>query len=194
MKKILMALSMLIIGSSSFAMDREQRSLEDALLRGIERNNLLEVQGAVAAGAPVDEIKYLIGYKGESPITLALIKEEYNIADYLLSRGAPKSSLDQFLSGFASSGDVERVKWLLDRGAKDEDDKVLNEIKKYEADEPYKPLKAQYGKIIELLERIKHGPVRLIPTGRPAPAIAKPVAKQPIKLTPMTKPAAALPK
>lgn len=193
MKKLLIAITLIITGVPVFAMTQAERDLEDKkdiednLIKGIDRDEIGRVQQAIKAGASPQEIQYLLSIKGEHPLTLAYHKGRYAIAEYLISQGADPSMLNPYL-GDALSGNVEKVKWLLSHGVKDTDDAILTRVKEFEADEPYAPLKAQYGQIIRLFEQAKRGPVRLIPTARPAPA------KQPLRLIPVTKPAAALPK
>ena len=137
------------------AMSRPEVMLEDRLLVAIRDNNLNAAKAAVEAGAPVDEIKYLIGYKGESPLVRVLSEKKYLIAEYLLSKGADKSQLNQFLMGAATGAHVEQVQWLLNHGAKDINDEVFTEIKAFEEDEFIPALKAKYTQIIKLLENAK---------------------------------------
>lgn len=135
--------------------NKEKIALEDRLLVGIRDNNLANVKAAIEAGAPVNEIKYLIGYKGEEPLRTAYAKGRLEIAEYLLSRGANKAIFNDYLEGAARSADVEKIKWLLAHGAQDADGQALYYAKEYEEDE-YQPIeKAKYKEIIRLLEQAK---------------------------------------
>lgn len=135
--------------------NKEKIALEDKLLVGIRDNNLSSVKAAIEAGAPVNEIAYLIGYKGEQPLRTAYAKGRLEIAGYLLSRGANKVILNDFLEGSARSADVEKIKWLLAHGAQDADGQALYYAKEYEQDEFIPTQKAKYKEIIRLLEQAK---------------------------------------
>lgn len=209
MKKLLLMLALIMIGSSAFAMipqtdaERDLQDAEDALIIGIEKNDLWKVEQAIKAGASVNEFKYspmqtheTFSEKGDSPLKFAYDKKQYAMAEYLISRGADKSALNSSLFDPAQVGDIEGVRWLLNHGAQDIDDKALNKVKNLESDEFDKDLKVKYGQIIRLLEQAKRGPVKLTPTARPAaakPAPAPVEAKQPLKLTPKATPAPAQP-
>lgn len=73
----------------------------------------------------------LLFYAGETPleVTLASDKpERLEIAGLLLEAGANKQDLNRFLQDAVAADDYEQVMWLLDRGAKDTDDKALELI------------------------------------------------------------------
>lgn len=155
MKKLLILVLTLCVSYTYGMQNKEKIGLEDRLLVGIRDNNLASVKAAIEAGAPVNEIAYLIGYKGEQPLRTAYAKGRLEIAEYLLSRGANKAILNDFLEGSARGAEVEKIKWLLAHGAQDADGQALYYAKEYEEDE-YRPTeKAKYKEIIRLLEQAK---------------------------------------
>lgn len=191
--------------------NKEKIALEDRLLVGIRDNNLAKVKAAIEAGAPVNEIEYLLGYKGVSPLIRAYGDNKLEIAEYLISKGADTSSFNRFLGGEAVGGNLERVEWLLKHGAKDSNDAVLKEVKDYEKDEFIPELKVKYEKIIRLLEQAKRKsqwrpqPSKgifkeletqefLTPTDQPKQTGSSqpPLATQPVRLISVPRPAAAV--
>lgn len=200
MKKLLILVLSLCVSYAYGMQNKEKIALEDRLLVGIRDNNLANVKAAIEAGAPVNEIEYLIGYIGEEPLRTAYAKGRLEIAEYLLSRGANKAILNDFLEGSARGAEVEKIKWLLAHGAQDADGRALYYAKEYEQDEFIPTLKAKYKEIIRMLENVKRGPVMLKPTAKPAPAQPKqggssqpPFATQPVRLVPVARPAQAIP-
>lgn len=155
MKKLLIL--MIILGSSyAYGMqNKEQIMLEDRLLVALNNGKLADVKAAIEAGAPVNEIKYLLPYKGEEPLQRALAQGHLEIADYLLSRGADKTILNRFLLHAVRSADVETIKWLLARGAQDTDGEALYYAKEYKETAFRAKEKATHDQIIKLLEQAK---------------------------------------
>lgn len=154
MKRLLL---LLVIGTSQIhAMTPiKEIALENDILWAIKTGDLAKAKTAVADGAPLNEIKYLIGYIGTYPLANAVALGKYSIADFLISKGADTQVLNRFLLPEALSGNTERVKWLLAHGVKDINNEVLNELREYEKDEVPGSLKSQYAEIIKLLERVK---------------------------------------
>ncbi len=155
MKKLLILILSLCVSYTYGMLNKEKIALEDRLLVGIRDNNLADVKAAIEAGAPVNEIGYLLGYKGEEPLRTAYGKGRFEIAEYLLSRGANKSILNDYLEPAARSADVEKIKWLLAHGAQDANGQALYYAKEYEQDEFIPIEKAKYKEIIRLLEQAK---------------------------------------
>lgn len=158
-KKLLSLLLLIAFTSAHGMQNQEQIKLEDRLLVGIRDNNLLQVKSAIEAGAPLHEIKYLVGYKGEEPLRSAYGQGKLLIAEYLLSRGANKAILNEFLKDAAANGEVEKVSWLLSHGAQDVDGHALKEATdtyKHYSEEKYdNRATIRYGKIKELLTEAK---------------------------------------
>lgn len=177
MKKFFI-LIVLFLGSSVIAMQKPEVMLEDRLIVAIRNNNLDEVRAAVEAGAPINEIEYLIGYRGIRPLASALSEKKYLIAEYLLSKGADNSLLNHFFFQAVTAADAEHVKWLLDHGAKDVNDAALKEAKDIAASVGSARLKAPYTQIVKLLENAKKGPLKLAPKIKPAAAKPAPAQLQ----------------
>jgi ankyrin repeat protein len=60
----------------------------ERLLEGAERGDLTAVQRALADGAPVDAAHHEGDYYGCSALIMALMRGRYDVADYLVDRGA----------------------------------------------------------------------------------------------------------
>ena len=197
MKRIIAIILMCNAMAVNAMVPNQQLQAEDALLWAIQTKNLQGVKDAVEKlNAPVDEIKVLALHRGENPLNTAVAKGQYDIAEYLLSKGADKSVLNPWLVWAANGASLDNVAWLLKHGAKDINDEALKEAKDAVIHEHDLVLKLNYEKIIKLLEQSKRGPVRLTPLVRPIahPAtVASPVEKtitQPVRLVPITKPMA----
>lgn len=153
MKKLL--LSALLLMASAHAMGpNNQVKAESDLIAAIRNRDLKGAQVAVQNGAPVGEIKVLLGYKGERPLVQAYYHGAYDIADYLISKGAKVNELNSFLASEAVKPDSAQVEWLLKHGVKDVNDAALRQAKAMQKHEALGS-KAEFGQVIKLLEQAR---------------------------------------
>ena len=143
---------------AAFSAEQKERALYNAL----DKSDLAAVKAAIASGASSKEFSNLPEFKNvpfadRQPIVWVRSNpQRWAIIDYLLSTGIDRSALNGMLVAEVNEGDIDALKNLISRGAKDPEGKALAKLKEKEEEFLSQPQKLiKYSEIKKLLQSIK---------------------------------------
>lgn len=144
--------------STAISAEQKERALYNALVK----NDLEAVKAAIAEGASAKEFKYLPEFKGvpfadRQPIVWVRSNlNRWAIIDYLLSTGLSPSLLNGMLVAEVNEGDIDALRNLISRGAKDVDGNAWAKLIEKEEEFISQPQQLKkYSEIRKILQSIK---------------------------------------